>query len=124
MQEFVFFKIRVQKKMEEVVNVVQEYLSTDWTEERVQKWCKAVKYDFENNIISNNYEGKMYFFDYEDIIPGLIQSIVNSVSDSEFKGNAEYYSSFSGAGPGCVFEYKNGELDIEEFESEEFDEHI
>ena len=118
MQEYVSLKIKVDSDFSKVAAFIKEYFDPNaWDEDRIKDWCVNLKFDPSQNTIENNFEGKMYVFDYEDIFPEMIEELAAAAPDSDFSGEVIYYCDEWGEGPGCYFTHIDGELKTNYFDA-------
>lgn len=113
MQEMINFKILVNNKTDEVAEKVRVFFDefkSILDDGHIELWTAQISY---GSTIENHSECKMYSFDYDEIFPGLIESI-SQIEDVEFSGIVEYTNDEGVDFSSLSFQYKNGVLDIQD----------
>ena len=89
MQECVFLEVKTQDNAQAnaIAEKIKNYLNASF-EDRVAEWGNGI--EVRDNVVVNNYESKMYYFDYEDLKERLFERIARDLPDIPFDGKCEY----------------------------------
>ena len=120
MQEYINFSIKVTKGFDAVAACVKEYFEDGYEglEAKDKRWVDHIQYDRGSGRIFNAFEGKMYFFDYEEWIFGLVSALKEVDQTCKFMGNVEYYCDDwdeEEEPPHCDFSFANGAMEVHSY---------